>query len=418
MNSATSNDNNSATTGQHNSANVANNLTLGSNSGNNNASFNVGDSSITTQDANTTGTVITSLNTNVDGVAVATFDVADNHIGDIILAPGNATSSCTNGCGATNNTSNTANGANSTNNASNNSTNNSITDQSNNAVIGSTLDLTANSGDNQSSFNTGGDSSITTGDANVSANVLTMANNNIAGNVLYNVVNIYGNLVGDIILPQSTIDSLLCNTCGGSSTSNNKNGDNSTNTASNNTTNNSTTNQSNNAQIDNNININGTTGNNDSSYNTGGNSDIQTGASNVVANVLNVANTNIDGGTWWLVIVNQAGKWIGKIVGSPDGANMAGSAGTEFEVDPITGEVTAVGANTSNSGNGDNTTNTASNNTTNNSTTTQSNDAKIQNNLNLTANTGGNATNFNTGGNSNIIYRRWFKYWSKTAYIF
>jgi hypothetical protein len=103
-----------------------------------------------------------------------------------------------------------------------------------------------------------------------------------------------------------------------------------------------------------------------------------------------------------LVIVNQAGKWIGKIVGSPDGANMAGSAGTEFEVDPITGEVTAVGANTSNSGNGDNTTNTASNNTTNNSTTTQSNDAKIQNNLNLTANTGGNATNFNTGGNSNI----------------
>jgi hypothetical protein len=103
-----------------------------------------------------------------------------------------------------------------------------------------------------------------------------------------------------------------------------------------------------------------------------------------------------------LVIVNQAGKWIGKIVGSPDGATMAGSAGTEFEVDPITGEVTAVGANTSNSGNGDNSTNTASNNTTNNSTTTQTNNAKIENNLNLTANTGGNDSSYNTGGNSNI----------------
>ena len=225
-----------------------------------------------------------------------------------------------------------------------------------------------------------------------------MANNNISGNVLYNVVNIFGDLVGDIILPQSTIDALMCGCDSSNSVANTGNGAGSTSNANSNTVNNNTTGQSNNAVIDNNLTFDATTGDNNSSFNTDGNSTVTTGSSNVSANVLNIANSNIAGGTWWLVIVNEAGHWIGKIMGSPDGATMAGSAGTEFEVDPVTGAVSAV-----NSGNGAGSNNTTNSNTTNNNTTTQSNDAHIQNNINLSANTGGNKSSYNTGGSSNVV---------------
>ncbi|PIP74712.1 MAG: hypothetical protein CO135_02600 [Candidatus Levybacteria bacterium CG_4_9_14_3_um_filter_35_16] len=140
------------------------------------------------------------------------------------------------------------------------------------------------------------------------------------------------------------------------------------------------------------------TGNNDTNFNTDSNSTIKTGNAEVDANVLNIANSNIDGGNWWLVIVNRAGQWFGQIIGSPDGSTFAGSAGTEFAVDPVTGEVTAInnanGANSSNSSNANQTTN---------NTVVQSNTANVNNALNLSANTGNNTSNFNTGGNSGIV---------------
>src|SRR5690606_28208657 len=47
--------------------------------------------------------------------------------------------------------------------------------------------------------------------------------------------------------------------------------------------------------------------------------------------------------------------------------------------------------------------NSASANQSSDTTTTQTNDANIHNNLNLSANTGGNDAKFNTGGDSNIV---------------
>jgi len=257
--------------------------------------------------------------------------------------------------------------------------------------------LSANSGNNATSFNTGGDSSITTGNANVNANVLTFANNNIAGNVLYNVVNVFGNLVGDIILPQSTIDALFCGCNGNNTASNSGNGAGSNNTANSSTTNNSTTGQANDANINNNLTFNATTGSNDSNFNTDGSSTVKTGASNVSADVLNVANMNLTGGQYWLVIINDAGHWIGEIMGAPDGSNVSGSPLLTFAIDPTTGAVSAT-----NQGNGAGSTNNTNNSTSNSSSTTQSNTANIQNNVNLSANTGGNNASENTGGNSNI----------------
>jgi hypothetical protein len=392
---------NDNTTNQDNSASIDNGLKQSTVTGKNDSGFNVGNTDLATGDANTSGTVINAVNTNVDGVMVSEFNVADDHVGDLVLDFG---ANCVSGCGAGLLAANNGNGANSDNNANAQTTNNNSSTQNNNGTVGNELVLSADSGNNASSYNTGGDTAITTGDANVAGNALTFLNNNIAGNVVFSVVNIFGNLVGDIIFPDSQ---LSCCSNANVSATNNGNGANSDNNANASVNNDNATFQNNDATINNNLVLGATTGDNSTGYNTGGNSNVNSGQSNVDANVLNIANTNINGGNMWLVLINQAGNWIGKLVGSPDGANYAGSPGTEFSVGP-NGEITAsnaVGGDssaTSNVANGAGSTNTASASTTNTNTAVQTNTAAVNNTLRLNANTGGNNANFNTGGNSTI----------------
>lgn len=391
--SATVSDNN--TTDQSNSANINNGLTGASVTGQNSASNNVGDSFIDTGNANTTGTIITAANTNIDGVAISEFNIVDDHVGDYILDFG---ANCVSGCdGFTGLLQNSNNGSNSDNDASLNSDINNTTNQTNDGTVNNDLYLTADSGNNTASGNTGGDSYITTGDASIAGNVLTFLNNNLVGNVILGVVNIFGDLIGDIILPQSALNAFACTTCGGSTALvNSGNGSNSDNNASSNQTVIDTTAQVNVADIDNNLILTANTGNNSASGNTGGDAYITTGNADVMAQVLNIANNNIIGGNWWLVIVNRAGQWIGQIVGAPQGALFAGSAGTEFMVDE-NGQITAV-----NSGNGEGSVNDASVNSVINNATNQTNNADVNNNIYLSANTGKNSTNDNTGGDSYI----------------
>ncbi len=390
-NSGSANIANTGNTTQTNSAIVNTDLAQSSTTGSNSASYNVGgNTDITTGNANVTGTVITSVNTNVEGVMVSEFNIVDDHIGDILL---DFNANCISGCGNPLNAVNAGNGSNSDNTASLTETNVDDTVQINDAVIGSNLNLSADSGNNTSSYNVGGDSNITTGDANVEANVLTFANNNIAGDVVYAVVNIFGDLLGDILFPEE----FMANCCGVSSkASNTGNGPDSVNNTNVNIDNSENTFQANDANIVNELIFDATTGENATNRNTGGDSSITTGNTSVDANVLNVANSNIADGNMWLVLINEAGNWIGKILGSSDNSNFAGSEGTEFTVDE-NGFITA-----SNAGNGENTDNVSDivlNNTDN---TTQNNTADIHNTLNLSANTGGNQASNNTGGDSNI----------------
>jgi len=380
---------------QTNQAVVVNDLDLATNTGNNTASNNVGDSTIKTGDANTTATVVNSLNTNLAGAVMAEFNVVDDQQGDIIL---DFAAGCVSGCSAFGDAeaSNTDNGADSTNTASIDSVAETTTFQQNDATVENNLTLSSDSGSNTASANTKGDNTIDTGDANTSASILNFANNNLAGNVLYGVVNIFGNLVGDIVLPDNYAQA-PANTSGSQTlAANTGNGADSTNTAVINQTNTDETFQTNSADIENNLLLSANSGDNQTSANTGGNSFIDSGDTKAQASVLNIANTNIDGGTWWLVIVNEAGQWIGKILGAPEGSNLAGSEGTEFIVNDA-GEVIAVNAN-----NGAGSTNTSSIDQTATNTTTQTNNAKIVNNLDLSANTGGNSTSKNTNGDNSI----------------
>ncbi len=391
--SATVSDNN--TTDQSNSAAIASNMTGATVTGQNSASDNVGDSYIDTGSSTTTGTIITSANTNIDGVTVAEFNIVDDHVGDYILDFG---ASCVSGCdGFTGLAQNSSNGANSDNDASINSDTNNTTNQTNNGTVNNDLYLTSDSGNNTASSNTGGDSYVTTGDASVAGNVLTFLNNNLAGNVILGVVNIFGDLIGDIILPESALSAFACATCGGNTTLvNSGNGSNSDNNVSSDQTVVDTTTQINVADIDNNLILDANTGDNSASGNTGGDAYITTGNADVIAQVLNIANNNIIGGNWWLIIVNRAGQWIGQIVGAPQGANFSGSAGTEFAVSE-NGQITAV-----NSGNGTGSASDASVNSNTNNTINQTNNAEVNNNIYLSSNTGKNSTNDNTGGDNYI----------------
>lgn len=382
------------TTGQNNTASANNTLNQETVTGKNNASLNVGNSNVQTGDANTSGTAITSLNTNINGVMVNQFDVNDNHNGDIVLNLSSA-SHCISGCGNSPNViQNVANGKGSQNSASASSSTTNATFQNNDATVGSNVTLGSDSGNNSANDNTGGNSTIKTGNANTTANVLTFANNNIDGRVVYSTVNIYGNLAGDIIIPQQTMDAVP--SASPAITENTRNGTGSQNTATASLSASNATFQNNDADIVNNLQLRATAGNNHTNNDTGGNAAVQTGQSSIDAKVLNVTNSNVNSGDVWLVIVNQAGKWIGKILGAPDGAHSAGSSGVTIATDN-NGNVTA-----SNNGNGSGSHNSTDATVAKTDTTTQNNKAKIVNNVHLSANTGGNSASNNTNGNSII----------------
>ncbi|MBP9717003.1 MAG: hypothetical protein KBD51_03630 [Candidatus Levybacteria bacterium] len=386
--SATIVDNND--TNQNNSAVIINNMTQASITGDNSASENIGNSTINTGDANVSGTVITAANTNVDGVAISEFNIVDDHFGDFILDFG---ANCIAGCGGdTTSLANIGNGADSDNTASSDTTTNNNTNQNNDGTVTNNIDFVADSGNNETSRNTGGDSSITTGDANVAASLVTFLNNNIAGNVVFGVVNIFGDLVGDIIMPDDVFNQFACSTCGGDTNiTNANNGAGSDNNGSSTNTTNNNIFQANDANIANNLILEAETGENSASKNNQGDVNITTGNTSVDASILNIANMNMIGGNMWLVIVNEAGNWVGKLFGAPEGSVLAGSEGLEFAVDP-NGTI-----NVTNAQNGAGSTNNGDVNNTTNNNLNQTNTANVVNNVNLSANTGGNEADKNNG---------------------
>lgn len=373
---------------QDNVADVRNDVEQDSNTGDNSASRNVGSASIETGDANVSSTIINALNTNAAGVMVSEFNVVDDQMGDLVL---DFSAGCVAGCGGGDLfAKNADNGSGSTNDINATLYDSILTFQSNDADLENEVVLGANSGSNVADNNTGGDTSIQTGDANVAANIFNFANTNVAGNLYFGVVNLYGDLIGDIILPEVYFTG--CD-CGADATlSNLGNGSGSANNIAFTSVDADSIFQFNEALINNELTMTAETGSNEASDNTGGDIEIQTGDTLVNANILNVANTNLIGGDWWLVLINKAGQWVGQILGAPAGALMAGSEGTLFGTSS-SGEVTAV-----NTGNGTDSSNTIGVTETSESTLVQENKGVINNKLNLTATTGNNSASRNTGG--------------------
>ncbi len=380
-NTAVNNVNSDTLITNNNTANLDTGVIAIAGTGRNTADKNTGNGEVITGDANVGLTVVNVANTDIGGVKTSEFNVFDDHNGDILIDLSGAQSASS---PAVSQSGNNQTGSDSTNQASTNS-NTALTIVNNNdASVSTDLVVDASTGLNSADKNTG-NGSVTTGDANVVTNVVNLVNNTIqAGTeIVVATVNIFGNLVGDIILAPLPGCSSNCPS-GSQAAQNQTTGADSTNQASADSTTDTSITQNNQAAIDNQTVVNANTGDNTTDKNTG-NSQTTTGAVNVQAEQVNVANTNVTGadGTWWIVVVNEAGRWVGKIFGSPDGTNVAASGSVDL------GAVNSTtGADSTNQASADSTTNTS---------ITQNNQAQVQNNVVINADTGHNSASGNTG---------------------
>lgn len=250
-------------------------------------------------------------------------------------------------------------GPNSQNTSTNNQSANSSVNVNTDASVNNDVNLAATSGNATVDSNTeAGDA--TSGNAYVMANVVNVLNSVIAANQSFlGLINIYGNLDGDILFPPETINKLLTsNIPTGSVSINNVTGE-------------VELNSTNNQNINNDITLDANSGNATVANNTNAGS-ATTGEAKTNLTVLNLTGSEVIASNSILVFVNVLGTWVGMIMDAPSGATAAA----------LGGGVTQNNINAQ-------------------STVNATNNANINNNLNLTANTGdATVTNNNTAGSA------------------
>jgi hypothetical protein len=192
----------------------------------------------------------------------------------------------------------------------------------NNILLGST------SGDVAANNNTTV-GNATSGNATAIADIVNLIDSAIAANKSFlGVINIYGSLTGNIVIPQNLVDTLLASNAGDNSLAQQLG----TNTQ-------SSISSNNNQAINNNIDSNATSGQaNILNNTTAGNATSGNAKSNIT--VLNLTGSNIIGSNALLVFVNVLGNWVGVIMDAPAGATSAALGGG------ITQNASAVLANT------------------------------------------------------------------------
>ena len=184
-----------------------------------------------------------------------------------------------------------------------------VSDTSN---INNNIKLAATTGDATVSQNTNAGNAMT-GNATTIANIINMINSSIAtGNSFIGTLDIYGNLVGDLLLPQSILAQLK-NT-----------GPNSKNNIANNNSSNVNLVGNNQNSINNNLNLSASSGNAvvDSNTNAG---NATTGSANTNAKQVNVIGKNSSGTKGLAVLVNVLGTWVGMLW---DGSGTSSIDGT------------------------------------------------------------------------------------------
>lgn len=277
-------------------------------------------------------------------------------------------------------------------------TNNLTVNNSTNSAINNNINLAANSGDATVANNTTG-GNATSGSASAIADVVNLIDSEItSGKSFVGVININGDLNGDILVPPDLINQLVASNV--PQVNINETGPSSNNSADGgNTTNTTKVTNTNNEGINNNVDLSATSGQASVANNTsGGNATSGNASTNLTA--FNLTGSNILGSNDLLVFVNVTGTWVGMIINAPTGATAAELGGG------ITSD-TQNGAN-------------------NNTTVNNTNNQQINNNITGTAHSGnasvdsntqgGNATSGNTDSavnllnveNSNLSLSGWF----------
>ncbi|HKU17663.1 MAG TPA: hypothetical protein VJP80_00125 [Candidatus Saccharimonadales bacterium] len=176
--------------------------------------------------------------------------------------------------------------------------------------INNNVSVGATSGDATVANNTqGGDA--TSGSANAVANVVNLANTSLtAARTFIGMVNIYGNLNGDILLPAQALQSLISSNAGTGAS------------AAANSTISSTSAQA----ITNNVAATASTGQANVTGNTSAGS-ATSGSANTNVTLLNLTGHQVVGADSLLVFVNVLGSWMGLIMNAPNGTTAAALGG-------------------------------------------------------------------------------------------
>lgn len=177
---------------------------------------------------------------------------------------------------------------------------------SNFANIQNTATAQSNTGNNKIEIPSSSDdvpaSTIKTGDAFSYANIINLVNTNLLGNNwLFSNINVFGNWLGNLIVPGKN---LLSST---NYTSDKVSSDIQINNA---------------AQIENQIESSAKTGDNSAEPN----SSIMTGNAVSQAVSTNIANTNTLKNNWFFLLINNMGTWSGNIIGLDGGDNFTGNS--------------------------------------------------------------------------------------------
>ena len=383
-----------------NGVDISNLIGANASSGANIASDNTGNASISTGNASLLSTLFNMANTNIFGTEAVNIlyqDVYGNYSGNIDLSsasPYSLFNLAQNPLTLT--SSNDTTGFNSDNTAG---VNGSLTFDilnNNDGNLLNDLNLESITGNNTASDNTG-DATIETGDADIIANLINMLNTNIITSQFYfGVVNVYGNWLGNLILPEYPSSSSYSGNLA-SSASNSFTGSTSDNTADTNISQDLTQTNDNTAAVNNNLNLTTDSGGNSAAKNTGSGF-VDSGDTSGEANLANWVNTNIvSDSPWWLVMINNLGSWIPvlsnpatgtQIVLDLDSLGLSGSTGSSAT------------ANAENDHTGSSSTNSASTDLTIDGTITNQNTGTITNNVDGLALTGGNNADRNTGNGS------------------
>ncbi len=253
-------------------------------------------------------------------------------------------------------------------------TNNNLTvNQQGSGLINNDINLNATSGNASVSYNTTG-GNATSGTANAVADVVNLLNSSInAGKSFLGVVNINGNLNGDILLPDNFLNQLISNSGPSSTVTNSQ------------TTNNTlNANLNSNDTINNNVNLTAASGSSTVNDNTSA-GNATTGNATTNLTILNLTGKQVIGANSILVFVNVLGHWMGLIMNAPAGSNSAALCGGSCQISQTTNNT----ANLNGTSN-----NTINNNITNNA---HSGDASVTDNTK-----GGNATSGDATSSANI----------------
>jgi hypothetical protein len=199
-------------------------------------------------------------------------------------------------------------------NSSNNSTDITV-NSAQNSSIDNDVNLVAGSGDVDASKNTTV-GNVQSGNAAAIAHIVNMINSAIgAGKSFIGVININGNLNGDILLPPDFLQQLIAS--GAPSTTLNIGSSKQTNI---------TANANSTAVINNQTNLNAASGDVEANKNTK-TGNISSGDATTKLTVFNLTGQQLIGANSIMVFVNVFGQWVGLIVDAPAGSTAAGYCG-------------------------------------------------------------------------------------------